>query len=155
MNLNEINKRSCFWYFRHLISVQLVFNIYICMSTFSYLHLHISHLHIYISGLEASDTQVEYSVIQTFRFLIQILQFLGRLFPEKKTLAISTSSFKWNYFLNTMTVRVIESPLYNYFDVLVLSLTGKTMLTLLIDYSSKQQVSVYNNDCWSFYKPKQ
>ena len=86
MNLNEINKRSCFWYFRHLISVQLVFNIYICMSTFSYLHLHISHLHIYISGLEASDTQVEYSVIQTFRFLIQILQFLGRLLPEKNSL---------------------------------------------------------------------
>ena len=62
---------------------------------------------------------------------------------------------KLNYFLTTMAVRVIESPLHIHFDELVLSLTGETMLTLLIDYSSKQQVSVFNNDCWNFCKPKQ
>ena len=42
------------------------------------------------------------------------------------------------YFLYPMTVWVIESALQIYFGVLVLSLTGKIMLTSLIDYFSKQ-----------------
>ena len=29
------------------------------------------------------------------------------------------------------------------------------MPTSLIDYFSKQQLFVFNNDCWSFHKPKQ
>ena len=35
-----------------------------------------------------------------------------------------------------------ENPLYIYFGVLILSLTGKIILTSLIDYFSKQQLSI-------------
>ena len=128
----------------------LYLHIYIFISTFTYFAS--KYLHIWSRGLGYASR-----ILRNTNFPIPHTNspVPWSLTSGKKTLGVSNSSMKLNYFLTTMAVRVIESPLHFHFDELVLSSTGKTMLTLLIDYSSKQQVSVYNNDCWSFYKPKQ
>ena len=105
-----------------------------------------------IYGLENVDQQVEYSLIRTFPLFKLILLSLGRLFQRKKNSQYIELS---NYFLSPVTGQVIESPLEIYFGVLVFSPTGKIMFTSLNDYFSKQKLSVFNNDCWNFHKPKQ
>ena len=77
-----------------------------------------------------------------------------------KTLGFSNSTINSNYFLGPVTIRVIKSQdlwrvIKIYFGILILSPIGKIMVTSLIDYFSKQQLSVFNNDCWNFHKLKQ
>ena len=94
-------KETVFWYLRHLISVGI--------SYFNFLHSSANTTRVLLSiswGLDTVDKQVECSLIETFR-MFKLWSF-GRLFL-KKTLGISNSSIKSNYFLCTMTVRVIES----------------------------------------------
>ena len=93
------------------------------------------------------DQQVEYSLIRIFRLLRQILRSLG------EALGILDFRFNLNYFLGTVTVRIVESPLQIYFGELILSLTGKIMLISLIDYFTKQ-LSIFN-DCWNSNNLKQ
>ena len=94
-------------------------------------------------------------LIRSFRLLKQFLRSPGHLFQDKKILGISNTQLNSDYFLVPVNVRVINSPMWIYFGVLVLFLTGKIMFTSLIDYFSKQQLSAFNNDCWNFHKPKQ
>ena len=90
--------------------------------------------------LEAVDQQAKYSLIQTFRLL---KQFCGHqvVYFKEKNLGISNLHINLSY----------REPTIDLFC----SLTGKTMFTSLTDYFSKQQLSVFNNDCQNFHKPKQ
>lgn len=135
-----------FWYFSYVISVQLAFHICIFYTVVqipsslatSFINGNITNVLLSIScGLEAVDQRVEYSLILTFWLLRQILQYFGYLFYGKKALGISNFQLNSDYFLSPMTVRVIGSPLEIHLKVLVFSLTGKTVLTSLIDYFSK------------------
>ena len=90
--LHLCKKEAAFCYFTYLISVQLVFHIYIfyrivqilrSLST-HFINKHINNILLCIScGLDALDKQVEYSLIRTFRLLKQIP--LGCLFHERNS----------------------------------------------------------------------
>ena len=92
--LHLSKKEAVFCYFTCLISVQLVFHIYIfyrivqilrSLSTY-FINKYITNILFWIScGIDALDQQVEYSLIRTFRLLKQILPSLGCLFHERNS----------------------------------------------------------------------
>ena len=92
--LHLCKKEAAFCYFTYLISVQLVFHIYIfyrivqilrSLSTY-FINKYITNILFWIScGLDALDQQVEYSLVRTFRWLKQILPSLGCLFHERNS----------------------------------------------------------------------
>ena len=112
-------KEVVFWYFRYLISVQLVFQIYIFYTVAQiprsrcsyFINKYITNVPFSITCvLEALDQQVEYSLIQTFRLLKQILRSLGCLFQRKKTLGISNSQLNpWQFELSRVYCRFIST----------------------------------------------
>ena len=81
-------------------------------------------------------------------------------FPVPLFLISGKNLVSW-IFHSTQTISSVRDSLSYwestviYFSILVFFLTGKIMLTSLIDYFLKQKSSIFNNDCGNFPKLKQ
>ena len=90
-------------------------------------------------GLECRGREQACQILPIPNFpMVQTNSLVLRSLVSGKKCRILNLFINSKYFLYPMTVWVIESALQIYFGVLVLSLTGKIMLTSLIDYFSKQ-----------------
>ena len=90
-------------------------------------------------GLECRGREQACQILPIPNFpMVQTNSLVLRSLVSRKKCRILNLFINSKYFLYPMTVWVIESALQIYFGVLVLSLTGKIMLTSLIDYFSKQ-----------------
>ena len=94
-------KKTVSWYFRYLISAQLVFHIYIFYTivqiprslSSSFINKNMTNELLSIScGLKSVDQQVECSLIQTFWLLKKIPQSLGCLFQKKNSWYLELST---------------------------------------------------------------
>ena len=102
-------------------------------------------------------------------FINSVCKFTKTLHKTKKSFSLQQAIFftEFGFFLQSYFLSKFgPCVLYSKFGdlpsqliikdrrVFVFYLTCKIMLTSLIDYFWKQQLSVFNNYCWNFHKPK-